>query len=112
METLTANLAFPDSSFIEDTAIVLDEWAIITNPGMASRRGETAAIKTALAPYHPIREIEPPATIEGGDVLYLGRKLFVALSHRTNRAGVTELARILQPLDYQVIPVEVKGRLL
>lgn len=87
-------LSYPDSCFVEDTAIVIDELAIITSMGSASRRGETVAIEPELAKYREIVQIQLPATIEGGDVLQVGKKLFVGLSSRTNAEGIKELARI------------------
>ncbi len=108
---LSASLAYPDCSFVEDTAIVLDEVAIITSMGAASRRSETLAIETELAKRREIAHIQLPATIEGGDVLRMGRKVFVGLSSRTNAEGFAELARILKPLGYDAVPVHVKSSL-
>src|SRR5687768_5451113 len=71
---------FPDSVFIEDTAVVLDECAIIARPGGASRRGEVPAVIEALRPYRPLIEIGAPGTLDGGDVLRVGRRLYVGLS--------------------------------
>src|SRR5215212_2408000 len=85
---LAADADYPDSVFVEDTAIVLDELAIITRPGAVSRRGETAAVADALAPFRPIVTIEEPATIDGGDVLHLGRTIYVGRSERTNDDGI------------------------
>ena len=69
-----------DSVFVEDCAIVLDELAVITRPGAASRRDETAAVEEALTRYRPVARLQSPATIDGGDVLRLGRRLFVGQS--------------------------------
>src|ERR1051326_7151075 len=66
---LPAEPAFPDSVFVEDPAIVLDEVAIMTRPGAESRRGESASLAAALAPYRPLRWMQPPATLDGGDIL-------------------------------------------
>jgi dimethylargininase len=99
----------PDAVFVEDTAIVLDEVAIITRPGAPSRRAETASTAAALAAHRPLVHIQAPGTLDGGDVLVAERRLYVGLSTRTNRAAVEQLAKILRPLDYAVIPVAFTG---
>jgi dimethylargininase len=106
---LPADPAFPDCCFVEDVAVVLDEVALLTRPGAESRRGEVAAIETALARYRPIETTPPPATLEGGDVLRVGRTLFVGRSARTNQAGIDRLAAVAEPLGYRVVPVAVTG---
>ena len=111
VKRLSANLSYPDSCFVEDTAIVIDELAIVTSMGTASRRGETAAIEAELSKYRKIAHIQLPAMIEGGDVLQVGRKLFVGLSSRTNAQGIKELSRITEPLGYRVTPVNIKSSL-
>ncbi len=108
---LDMNLAFPDSVFIEDVAVVLDELAIISLPGVESRRGELAPVEAVLATYRQTARIEAPATLDGGDVLVVGKRVFVGRSRRTNEAGVESLARILHPHGYQVIPVALKDAL-
>src|SRR5580704_846509 len=88
---LTANLALADSVFIEDTAIVLDEVAVLTSMGAKSRQPEPAGIEPELRRHREVVRINPPATIEGGDVLRVGRKLLVGDSSRTNRVGFDAL---------------------
>jgi len=95
--------------FVEDPAIVLDEVAVITRPGAESRRGETGSIAHALAPFRELRTIRAPATIEGGDVVHVGKTLYVGLSQRTNHEGIAQLAEILKPFGYRVAAVEVNG---
>jgi dimethylargininase len=97
----------PDAVFVEDTAIVLDELAIIARPGAASRRPETAAIAQLLGTYRPLHHIEAPATLDGGDVLRVGRTLFVGRSSRTNDAAIAQLQSLVAPWEYRVIPVPV-----
>ena len=109
VRTLTANLAFPDSVFIEDTAIVLDEVAVLTSMGAKSRQPEPAGIEPELRRHREVVRINPPATIEGGDVLRVGRKLLVGDSSRTNRAGFDALADIAERHGYQVLRVRVTG---
>src|SRR5581483_6641435 len=99
----------PDAVFVEDAALVLDELAVITRPGAASRRPETPSVERALAPYRPLRRLEPPATLDGGDVLRIGRTLYVGLGGRTNPEGVAQLAAILAPRGYRVQGVPVRG---
>ena len=105
IKRLPADSRFPDSCFVEDTAIVVDEIAVIASMGAASRRGETQSIEAELRPYRDIAHVTLPATIDGGDVLRAGRKILVGLSSRTNEAGIDQLAGILQPRGYLVIPV-------
>jgi len=109
--TLSENISHPDCCFIEDTAIVVDEIAVIASMGAASRRDEIPAIEKELSKYRELAHIRPPATIEGGDVLQIGKRLFAGISSRTNIQGVEQLAQILGPLSYSVIPVQVKGSL-
>jgi dimethylargininase len=99
----------PDAVFVEDTAVVFDEVAIVTRPGAASRRAETAAVAEALAGYRPIARIEPPGTVDGGDVLVSGRQVFVGRSTRSNRAAFEQMRRILEPLGYSLTSVDVHG---
>ncbi len=107
--SLPADPAYPDCCFVEDIAIVLDEVAVITRPGAATRRGETATVAEALAAYRPLALMQAPATLDGGDVLVAGRRLFVGLSGRTSEAGMTALRRIVSPHGYKVVPVRVTG---
>jgi dimethylargininase len=106
---LPADPSLPDSVFVEDTAVVTDEVAVITRPGAASRRPETESVARALAPYRPLLSIEAPATLDGGDVLRLGRRVFVGLSSRTTEVGVAALRSRLGPLGYTVEGVPVSG---
>lgn len=105
---LTANAAFPDSCFVEDTAIVTDDLAIVTSMGALSRRDETSGVEKEIAKYRTVERVTLPATIEGGDCLQAGKNVFIGVSCRTNREGVAELKRLLEPRGYLVTPVEVK----
>lgn len=100
---------FPDAVFVEDTALVLDELAILTRPGVHSRRGEVPSIGRTLEPFRPLAAITGEATLEGGDVLRIGNTLFVGLSTRTNAAGIAALAALVEPLGYTVTTVRVTG---
>jgi len=106
---LPADEAHPDCCFVEDTAVVLDEVAVLASPGVASRRGELPAIAAALSHFRPLVRIALPATLEGGDVLQLGRQLLVGRSLRTSAAGIAALAAAVAPWGYQVRTVEVRG---
>ena len=101
--------AHPDAVFIEDTAVVLDEVAVITRPGAESRRGETAGVAAALAPFRPLAFIEAPGTVDGGDVLVVARRIFVGRTARTNDAGIAQLASLTAAWGYDVIPVPLQG---
>jgi len=101
--------AFPDAVFIEDTAVVLGEVAVLTRPGAPSRRGELTGVAPLLSCYRPLRCIESPATLDGGDVLSLGRTLYVGRSGRTNDAGIEQLRTLVAPFDIEVASVEFTG---
>ena len=101
----------PDAVFVEDVAVVLDELAVIVRPGALSRRGETESMQTALEPHRPLVWIEPPGTIEGGDVLRVDRTLFVGVSTRTNQSGLDQFRDIVEPFGYWIEIVEVAGAL-
>lgn len=99
----------PDAVFVEDIAVVLDELAIITRPGAESRRAETASVAVALTRYRRLRYIEAPDTLDGGDVLQVGRSLFVGVTPRTSAGGIAQLAGIVAPAGYEVSTVPVTG---
>jgi dimethylargininase len=95
---------------VEDVAVVLEEGAVICRPGAESRRAETPLVVEALARHgHPLQEIQAPGTLDGGDVLVIGRQVFVGSSARTNRAGIDQLNRILAQAGYKVRAVPVHG---
>ena len=102
---LRATPHLPDSTFVEDTAVVVDECAVITRPGAASRRDETESVALALAEYRPLVRLMEPATLDGGDVLVTGRRVYVGLSSRTNAEGVRQLSAALEPHRYRVAAV-------
>lgn len=106
---LPADPSLPDGVFVEDMAIVLDEVAVLTAPAPPSRRGERAAIETALTPFRPLLRLPPDAFLEGGDVLRVGRTLFVGLSSRTGEAGTRALEANVRPFGYTIVPVRVTG---
>ena len=97
----------PDAVFVEDTAIVVDELAVITRPGAPSRRAEITSVEAALQQWRPIARITAPGTLDGGDVLQIGRTLYVGLSSRSNAEGARQLGQHLAPYGYRVEPVSV-----
>jgi len=99
----------PDSVFVEDTALVLDEIGIITRPGTEARRRECAAVSDALRPFRELRHIEEPGTLEGGDILVVERDIFVGVTSRTNPAGISQLGDLVREFGYSVRPVPVRG---
>lgn len=101
----------PDSVFVEDAAVVFDECAVITRPGAESRRAEIPLIRDVLAVYRELYEISEPGTLDGGDVLRLGRRIFVGISTRTNQEGFAQLRDILRAFDYEATAVNVNGSL-
>jgi dimethylargininase len=107
--TLDVNRALPDCVFIEDTAIVLDELAVMMSPGAVSRRPEPAGIEPVLRAYRNVERVALPATIDGGDVVRSGRDLYVGLSARTNAEAITALRAIVEPFGYSVTGVPVTG---
>jgi dimethylargininase len=109
VERLPAGPDMPDSVFIEDAAVVLDEVAIVTRPGAPSRRVETPGVAAALASRRPIVQIQPPGTVDGGDVLVVGRSILVGRTGRTNQGGFDQMRRALEPFGYDVEPASVRG---
>ena len=106
---LPAGDDMPDSVFVEDVAVVFEELAVVTRPGAASRRAETPLIADALGRFRTLKTIESPGTVDGGDVLVVGRRVFVGLSSRTNEAGIEQMRQILEPYGYTVRGVDVSG---
>jgi dimethylargininase len=98
----------PDSVFVEDTALLLGEHAVITRPGAASRAGETASTAAALDGAFTLHRLAA-GTLDGGDVLRIGRTLYVGRSGRSSNEGIAALAALVEPLGYAAVPVEASG---
>ena len=109
LERLPEAPMLADSVFVEDTAIVLDEIAVVTRPGAPSRRAEIDSVAERLGRYRQIARIAAPATLDGGDVLRVNRTLYVGLSGRSSRSGIEQLAGHVAPLGYRVEAVPVHG---
>ncbi len=102
--------ALPNSVFVEDTALVLDECAVITRPGADSRRPETEVIANMLAPYRSkLFHIQAPARVDGGDILQVGKHIYVGLSTRSDTNAIEQMQDFLQPLGYELHAVTVTG---
>jgi dimethylargininase len=106
---LPSDPALPDGVFVEDTAVVLDELAIIASPSPISRRGESPTVEAALRPFRRIVRLPAEAYLEGGDVVRVGRALYVGLSARTGEAGLRALEEKVRPHGYTVVPVRIGG---
>jgi dimethylargininase len=107
--SLPAEPDLPDSMFVEDPAFVVDELAVILPLGTPSRRPEAASLARALAPYRKLAYVTAPAAMEGGDLLRIGKRIYAGLSRRTSEEGIRQLAALLRPYHYEIIPVPVTG---
>lgn len=106
---LPANEAFPDSTFVEDTAVLTDEFAIISNPGAATRKDETKEIEPVIQQFYDnIYYIRSTGRLDGGDVLQIGKKFFVGLSDRTDKAGAEQFKGIVEKYGYKTTIVELE----
>ncbi|MCJ7820293.1 MAG: arginine deiminase family protein [Bacteroidales bacterium] len=108
---LVADERYPDGCFVEDTAVVTGKVAVITRPGAITRRGEEAEIAWVLAGYSETVTIEPPGTLEGGDILRAENHYFIGISARTNREGAQQLSAILEKHGYTSSLIEVRAGL-
>ena len=107
IQELPAEANLPDSVFVEDTAFILPEVAVITRPGADSRKPETESIIRALSPHRALVHVIAPATVDGGDVLVLGKNIYVGLSTRSNSAAIEQLQNLLDHYGYKVIGTEM-----
>src|SRR5580692_3503636 len=105
---LPAEPDLPDSVFVEDPAVVADEVAVLTRPGAESRRREGESLAKTLARFRPVRWMQAPATLEGGDVMRAGKTLYVGASARSNAAGIAQLAAELSAFGYAVKTADVR----
>lgn len=107
--SLDAEPKLPDSVFVEDVALVLDECAIMLNPGASSRRPEVASVEKAVTPYREIFRIQAPGTVDGGDILTVGKTVYVGITSRSTEDAIEQMKVILEPRGYQVRAVRVTG---
>jgi dimethylargininase len=108
---LPAAPELPDAVFVEDTAVVVNELGVITAPRLDSRRQEVQSTAAVLTEYRPLKQISGEGTVEGGDVLRIGRTLYVGLSRRSNQEGIDQLADFLRPYEYDVRATPFDGAL-
>ena len=107
---LPSDERFPDSTFVEDTAVLLPRLAVLTRPGAPTREGEVEAIRPAVEAAFPrVARIEPPGTVDGGDVCEAGDTLLVGISDRTNEQGARQLARLAEGEGLTAVLVDVRG---
>ncbi len=106
--SLPAEPDLPDSVFVEDAALVLDEVAILTRPGAKSRRPEVKSISKALSPYRDLVTIQAPGCMDGGDILLTGKTIYVGISTRSNTSAIQQMQTILKQFGYQVKGITVK----
>jgi dimethylargininase len=110
LTTLDADLDHPDSTFVDDTAVLTARTAVLTRPGALSREGEVAAMRSALRGFFPAMvEIEAPGTLDGGDICEADDRFFLGLSHRTNEEGARQLAAHLAREGYSSDVIDVRG---
>jgi len=107
--SLPPEATMPDAVFVEDVALVFDEVAVMTRPGAESRRAEGASVAAVLKPYRKIVAIQAPGTLDGGDVLRIGRTVYVGASARSNPAGIEQLRALLTGHGYRVQAVAIRG---
>ena len=101
----------PDAYFVEDAALMFDEVAIVTRPGASARLEEAEALAPTIATFRQLQRLTTPATLDGGDVLQIGKRVYVGLSERTNEEGLRQLAALLAPHGYDVKPIAVASGL-
>ncbi len=104
---LAAESDLPDSVFVEDTAFILPEVAVITRPGADSRKPEIESIIKALSPHKKLLQVSAPASVDGGDVLVLGKNIYIGLSLRSNQQAVDQIQSLLNDYGYTVTGVEM-----
>jgi dimethylargininase len=109
LEWLAPLAGHADGVFVEDTAVLVPELAVITRPGIESRRGETASTAAALGRYRTLAQVTVPGSLEGGDVLQIGRRFFVGATARSNPEGTAQLRQLLEPFGYEVESVPLTG---
>lgn len=108
---LPADESHPDCCFVEDCVLCADGVALVANLGAASRRGEERAVAEALRPYLRLEAMQAPATLDGGDCLRIGKRIFIGQSKRTNAQGLARVREVFGSLGFEVVSVPVAGSL-
>lgn len=111
VKVLPADDGFPDCCFVEDCALLVEGTALITNIGIASRRGEESAVAAALQKEVRLEVMAMPATLDGGDCLVIGRRIYVGVYNRTNAEGLMRVREVFEPMGYTVVPVPLRSGL-
>jgi len=107
---LEPDARYPDSTFVEDTAILTENLAVIMQPGAASRSGEILSIAKTLAEYYDrLDAVQPPGTIDGGDVCRIENHFLIGISERTNKAGAQQLSKYLEAAGFTTSHVDIRG---
>jgi dimethylargininase len=107
---LEADAKYPDSTFVEDTAVLAEGVCVVTRPGAESRRGEVLSMASALAKYYDrLDRVEPPGTVDGGDVCQIGEHFLIGISDRTNEEGARQLAKYLGAAGYTSENIDIRG---
>jgi len=110
LTVLEADVDHPDSTFVEDAAVLTEKVAVLTRPGAASRAGEVERIRPAVESYFKnVRPIVAPGTLDGGDICEADDHFFIGISHRTNPAGAEQLAGILHSHGYTSALVDIRA---
>jgi dimethylargininase len=110
---LPADEDYPDGTFVEDTFVIAGRVAIATRPGAMTRRGEVASVASAVGRFrHELEQIEPPGTVDGGDICQVDDHFLIGLSARTNEAGAAQLAAILARHQYTASTIDIRGQSL
>jgi len=112
VRALAADDALPDCCFVEDTAVIADGVALVTRPGAESRRGETDAVARLLGDYVEVVRMAAPATLDGGDVMRVGKTIYVGKSLRTSTSGIDRLSEVFSPRGYRIVPVALPPHVL
>ncbi len=105
---LEADERYPDGCFVEDTTVVAGDLAVMLPIGAPSRVGEEVEVEKTLRRYKIVEEIKPPASMDGGDILKIEKRLYIGLSQRTNRRAISELGKLISPQGYEAIPVPLE----
>jgi dimethylargininase len=111
VEILEPLPGYPDAYFVEDVAVITPDIAVIARPGALTRRGEEISIEPVLEKYRSIARIQSPGTLDGGDVLMVGRHFFIGISERTNRDGAEQIGRFLEEHGNIWTPIPVNAGL-
>lgn len=106
---LTGNIEYPDSTFVEDTAVLTPNFAVISNPGALSRNGEIHDMEPVIKSfYETIYYIKAPGTLDGGDILQIEDHFYIGISARTNHDGAEQLKQILESEGYKGTIIELE----